>query len=224
MVTSVSRELNLVRESVPMVPDAVPLPRWLRSHYYPLLFQEAADRRRPAMHPPSPPVRARSGVDLLLNVILCCRFSQMLNGRERVILLCVCVCVCCCAFALLCLTDQTQPHRMIMTKPGSPELICQSGNITVVSVCGGKHSASEEILIWPFVFSSLCVLYACSAVVLRLVFLLDGTVGRVPVWFCRRTVVFTGVILRGGVTHHALINYASLAMHCICKMSPVACR
>lgn len=75
-----------------MVPDAVPLPCWLRSHYYPLLFQEAADRRRPAMPPP----RARSGVDLLLNVILCCGFSQMLNGRERVILLCVCVCVCWC--------------------------------------------------------------------------------------------------------------------------------
>lgn len=90
MVASVSRELNLFRESVPMVPDAVPLPCWLRSHYYPLLFQEAADRRRPAMHPP---VHARSGVDLLLNVILCCGFSQMLNGRERVILLCVCLCL-----------------------------------------------------------------------------------------------------------------------------------
>lgn len=171
MVASVSRELNLFRESVPMVPDAVPLPCWLRSHYYPLLFQEAVDRRRPVMHPP---VRARSGVDLLLNVILCCGFSQMLNGREHVILLCVCVCVCWCTFALLCLTDQTQPHRMIMTKPGSPELICQSGNITVVSVCGGKHSALEEILIWLFVFSSVCVLYACSAVVLSPVFLLDG--------------------------------------------------
>lgn len=169
-----------------MVPDAVPLPCWLRSHYYPLLFQEAADRRRPAMPPP----RARSGVDLLLNVILCCGFSQMLNGRERVILLCVCVSV-----FVGALTDQTQPHRMIMTKPGSPELICQSGNITVVSVCGGKHSASEEILIWLFVLSSVCVLYACSAVVLSPVFLLDGTVGWVPVWFCRRTVEFIGVIL-----------------------------
>lgn len=93
MVASVSRELNLFRESVPMVPDAVPLPCWLRSHYYPLLFQEAADRCRPAMHLPPPPVHARSGVDLLLNVILCCGFSQMLNGRERVILLCVCLCL-----------------------------------------------------------------------------------------------------------------------------------
>lgn len=41
----------------------------------------------------TPPVLARSGVDLLLNVILCCGFSQMLNGRERVILLCVCLCL-----------------------------------------------------------------------------------------------------------------------------------
>lgn len=36
MVLALSKELNLFRESVPMVPDAVLLPYWLWSHYYPL--------------------------------------------------------------------------------------------------------------------------------------------------------------------------------------------
>lgn len=91
MVASVSRELNLFRESVPMVPDAVPLPCWLRSHYYPLLFQEAADRRRPAIHPPRAcQIRSRSAAQR--NIMLWF-FSDVKWQRRRNFVGSVCLCL-----------------------------------------------------------------------------------------------------------------------------------
>lgn len=95
MVASVSRELNLFRESVPMVPDAVPLPCWLRSHYYPFLFQEAADRCWPAMHPSPPPPRScqiRSRFAAQRNIMLWF-FSDVKWQGTRNFVVCVCLCL-----------------------------------------------------------------------------------------------------------------------------------
>lgn len=118
MALALSGELNLFRESVPVVPDAVLLPCWLQSHYYPLLFQEAVGRR----WAPWQRLYTRSGVMFAVIVKSRLFHNGTLGKTDFVMFVCVCVWTC------RCVSD-----AVIITKPWSPELISYSVNITVVS-------------------------------------------------------------------------------------------
>lgn len=80
MALALNRELNLFRESVVVVPDAVLLPCWLWSHYYPLLIQELAGK----CWSPWQRLYFRSGVVFGIIIILClfcnlCYFEVLLR-------------------------------------------------------------------------------------------------------------------------------------------------
>lgn len=89
MALALSGGLNLFRESVPVVPDAVLLPCWLQSHYYPVLFQEAVGRR----WAPWQCLYTRSVFIIVFAVIVksCLFHNGTLGKTDFVMFACVCV-------------------------------------------------------------------------------------------------------------------------------------
>lgn len=101
MALAPTEELNLFRESVAVAPDAVPLPCWLWSHYYPCLFPETG--RETFGHHGNGGASDQASVwhHQYFYYICCMRlwaFTPVLNVEKA----CVCACRCVCIRAAVC--------------------------------------------------------------------------------------------------------------------------